>query len=91
MARVKSVYLLNEGELHVNYSLKMNQSGSWKVYDINIDGISLLRNYRSDFRSHIERSGMDSLIEELESLEKLKRETSEKIKEAAEFARSLRQ
>ena len=67
IARVKSVYLLNEGELHVNYSLKMNQSGNWKVYDINIDGISLLRNYRSDFRSHIEREGMNSLIEELES------------------------
>ena len=31
-----------------------------------------------------------ALIEELESIEKLKRETSEKIKEAAEFARSLR-
>tara|TARA_Y100000748_G_scaffold299985_1_gene297733 strand:+ start:1367 stop:1957 length:591 start_codon:yes stop_codon:yes gene_type:complete len=67
VARVKSVYLLNEGELQVSYSLKMNQSGSWKVYDINIDGISLLRNYRSDFRSHIERNSMDSLIEELES------------------------
>lgn len=67
VARVKSVYLLNEGELHVSYSLKMNQSDGWKVYDINIDGISLLRNYRSDFRSHIERKGMDSLIEELES------------------------
>lgn len=67
VARVKSVYLLNEGELHVSYSLKMNQSGSWKVYDINIDGISLLRNYRSDFRSHIDRKGMDSLIQDLES------------------------
>ena len=39
IARVKSVYLLREGELNVNYSLKMNRSGSWKVYDINIDGI----------------------------------------------------
>ena len=67
VARVKSVYLLKEGELHVNYSLKMNQSGSWKVYDINIDGISLLRNYRSDFKSHIEREGIRSLINELQS------------------------
>jgi phospholipid transport system substrate-binding protein len=66
IARVKSVYLLNEGELSVNYSLKLNKSSGWKVYDINIDGISLIKNYRSDFKSHIERDGIDSLIEELE-------------------------
>ena len=66
VARVKSVYLLNEGELSVNYSLKLNKSAEWKVYDINIDGISLIKNYRSDFKSHIERDGIDSLIEELE-------------------------
>ena len=66
IARVKSVYLLNEGELNVNYSLKLNESAKWKVYDINIDGISLIKNYRSDFKSHIERDGIDSLIEELE-------------------------
>ena len=67
VARVKSVYILNEGELSVNYSLKLNKSGEWKVYDINIDGISLIKNYRSDFKSHIERDGIDSLIEELEA------------------------
>ena len=67
IARVKSVYLLNEGELSVNYSLKLNKSAEWKVYDININGISLIKNYRSDFKSHIERDGIDSLIEELEA------------------------
>ena len=69
VARVKSVYLLNEGELSVNYSLKLNKSAEWKVYDINIDGISLIKNYRSDFKSHIERDGIDSLIKELEAKE----------------------
>ena len=67
IARVKSVYFLREGELNVNYSLKMNKLGNWKVYDINIDGISLLKNYKSDFKSHIQRNGMNSLIEELEA------------------------
>ena len=66
LAKVKSVYLLSEGALNVNYSLRLDQSGIWKVYDINIDGISLLRNYRSDFRSHIERHSIDSLITELQ-------------------------
>ena len=67
VARVKSVYLLNEWELSVNYSLKLNKSAEWKVYDISIDGISIIKNYRSDFKSHIERDGIDSLIEELEA------------------------
>ena len=66
LAKVKSVYLLSEGALNVNYSLRLDQSGIWKVYDINIDGISLLKNYRSDFRSHIERHSIDSLITELQ-------------------------
>jgi len=67
VAKVKSIYLLSEGELPVNYRLKLNDAKEWKVFDIIIDGVSLLRNYRSDFRDHIERDGIDSLISELET------------------------
>ena len=38
-----------------------------KVFDISIDGISLLRNYRSDFQNHIEVYGINALIEDLEN------------------------
>ena len=68
-AKVKSVYLLSEGELPVNYRLILNNSKEWKVFDIIIDGVSLLKNYRSDFRAHINSHGIDSLIEELSSKE----------------------
>ena len=66
VAKVKSTYLLSEGEISVNYSLKMNKDSQWKVYDITIDGISLLKNYRADFRNHIMQKGITSLISELE-------------------------
>ncbi|MBT3548664.1 MAG: ABC transporter substrate-binding protein [Gammaproteobacteria bacterium] len=66
VARVQSKYLLSEGEISVNYSLKLNKDDQWKVYDINIDGISLLKNYRADFRNHIEQQGIVSLINVLE-------------------------
>ncbi len=66
VAKVKSVYLLSEGELPVNYRLKLNDA-KWRVFDIIIDGVSLLKNYRSDFRDHIERDGIDSLISELKA------------------------
>ncbi len=67
LAKVKSVYLLNEGEIGVNYRLKLNSEDLWKVFDVSFDGISLLKNYRSDFRNHITNHGINHLISELES------------------------
>ena len=64
VAKVKSIYLLNEGELPVSYRLKKTNS-KWKVYDIIIDGVSLLRNYRSDFKAHVSKKGISSLINQL--------------------------
>ena len=64
VAKVKSIYLLNEGELPVSYRLKKTDS-KWKVYDIIIDGVSLLRNYRSDFKAHVSKKGISSLINQL--------------------------
>ena len=65
IARVNSVYLLSEGELPVSYRLKFTESNGWKVFDIIIDGISLLKNYRTDFQEHIQNNGINSLIAEL--------------------------
>ena len=67
IAKVKSVYLLPEGEIAVNYRLKLDKASEWRVFDISIDGISLLRNYRSDFQNHIEVYGINALIDNLES------------------------
>lgn len=67
VAKVKSVYLLSEGEIAVNYRLKLYDQSIWKVFDISIDGISLLKNYRSDFQSHIDNNGIDDLIDVLEA------------------------
>ena len=65
IARVNSIYLLSEGELPVSYRLKFTESDGWKVFDIIIDGISLLKNYRTDFQEHIQNNGINSLIAEL--------------------------
>ena len=52
-------------EIPVDYRLV--QSGdSWKVYDVVIDGISLVSNYRSSFSGEIRRSGIDGLIKTLQ-------------------------
>lgn len=48
----------------VNYSLAKGDSG-WKVFDIIIENVSLVTNYRSQFSSEIKQNGIDSLIKKL--------------------------
>jgi len=48
----------------LNYSLKLTGQG-WKVYDISVDDISLVTNYRSSFSRQIRKNGIDGLIKTL--------------------------
>tara|TARA_B100000925_G_C21972428_1_gene458504 strand:+ start:898 stop:1479 length:582 start_codon:yes stop_codon:yes gene_type:complete len=64
LAFVKSKYIMASGDIEVNYRLVRNNEG-WKVYDIIFDGISLMKNYRTDFRQHVNKSGVESLIDNL--------------------------
>ncbi len=50
----------------INYDMYKTAFG-WKVYDVSIDGVSLVINYRSSFASTIRQSGIDGLISTLES------------------------
>jgi phospholipid transport system substrate-binding protein len=51
--------------IQINYSMYLSEDG-WKVYDVSINGVSLVTNYRTSFASIIRRDGMDSLIRQLE-------------------------
>tara|TARA_Y100000389_G_scaffold118957_1_gene116121 strand:- start:2527 stop:3180 length:654 start_codon:yes stop_codon:yes gene_type:complete len=64
IALVKSKYLIATGDIDVDYRLIKNNDG-WRVYDIIFEGISLMKNYRADFRQHVSKNGIDSLIESL--------------------------
>jgi len=48
----------------VNYEMKRNADG-WKVFDIYIEGVSMVMNYRGTFASQIQESGIDGLIKTL--------------------------
>jgi len=44
----------------------MSKSGAqWRVYDVKIDGVSLMANYRENFSSEIRKGGIDGLIRSL--------------------------
>jgi len=50
----------------IDYRLRIKDD-IWKVFDIKIDGISLVTNYRNSFASDIRKVGMDGLIDKLKS------------------------
>lgn len=42
-------------------------AGGWKVYDVIVENLSLVTNYRGSFASEISRSGIDGLIRTIEA------------------------
>jgi phospholipid transport system substrate-binding protein len=50
----------------VDYGVYDTADG-WKIYDVSIEGVSLVNNYRSGFSEEIRRSGLDALIARLDS------------------------
>ena len=41
--------------------------GGWKVYDVKVEGVSLISTYRDDFAAHVRESGIDGLLKTLGS------------------------
>jgi phospholipid transport system substrate-binding protein len=50
----------------VNYSLRATPQG-WKAWDVTIEGISYVKNYRTDFGSQAEKEGLEAVIKRLET------------------------
>jgi phospholipid transport system substrate-binding protein len=48
----------------IDYSMYKTAFG-WKVYDLSIDGVSLVTNYRASFANTIRQQGIDGLIKTL--------------------------
>lgn len=56
----------NGDAVSINYRLYLN-NGAWKVYDISVEGVSLVTNFRTSFATEIKQSGLDTLIQRLEA------------------------
>lgn len=66
-ATVRTFVILDNGRrIPVNYDLRLSDVG-WRLYDIAIDGISYVRNLRSQLGAEIEQNGLDSVIARLEA------------------------
>jgi len=53
----------------IDYRMERKDDG-WKVYDVIVENLSLVTNYRSTFASEISRGGIDGLIKSLQTKNK---------------------
>lgn len=50
-------------DIALDYRIYRNKDGFWKVVDVNVEGIWMVENYRSQFSSILNQQGVDGLIQ----------------------------
>lgn len=63
---ISSVVSLPDNKINLSYRLARLESG-WQVYDLLVEGVSIVSNYRKQFDSHFLKKGGDELIDQLEA------------------------
>ncbi|WP_040404824.1 phospholipid-binding protein MlaC [Ectothiorhodospira sp. PHS-1] len=68
MASVATEIVMGQGRsnIPVIYSLRP-VDGEWKIFDLTVEGLSFVTNFRTNFGAEVERHGLDALIERLEA------------------------
>ncbi len=66
VATVRSTVRRDNGsQIPVNYSLRKTEQG-WKAYDVQIEGVSYVKSFRTDFGAEIQQKGLEAVIQRLE-------------------------
>ena len=63
---ITSVLTLPDNTINLAYRLARLESG-WQVYDLLVEGVSIVSNYRKQFDAHFLKEGGDELIDQLEA------------------------
>ncbi|MCU7802000.1 MAG: ABC transporter substrate-binding protein [Candidatus Thiodiazotropha sp. (ex Lucinoma annulata)] len=64
LANVQTFIIAANKELAVSYKMRY-RNDDWYAYDVAVDGVSLVSNYRTSFRNLVKSKGMDGLLAEL--------------------------
>jgi phospholipid transport system substrate-binding protein len=65
---VRTQVVLDDGKtVAVDYAFRKSRDGSWKAYDVIIEGISYVTNYRNQVDAEIRKVGIDQLTTNLET------------------------
>lgn len=63
-AEVRTKAISGKAEIPLDYRL-LKREGDWQVYDVVVDGVSLVSNYRGQFAKIIRSSGYEDLVKQL--------------------------
>ena len=63
-AEVETNIITASAEIPINYRLRLKK-GEWSVYDVVIEGISMVKNYRSQFQQILSKKSPEELLEML--------------------------
>ncbi len=64
LAIVKTFIISDQNKIPVDYSLK-KIDGHWRVYDVKVEGVSLIKNYRTQFNDILRKEKPAQLIDRL--------------------------
>lgn len=63
---VRTEMALDDGSVaQVDYSLRLTKKHGWLIYDVNIEGLSYVQNYRKQYDLEISARGLDAVIARL--------------------------
>jgi phospholipid transport system substrate-binding protein len=62
---IQSEILTQSKSVPLNYRMISNNKGEWKVYDVVVEGVSLVMNYRSQFREILSSKPPENLLKTL--------------------------
>ncbi len=65
-AQINTVVVSDTIEIPIDYRMYAAEDGQWRVYDMVVEGVSLVANYRSQFSRMLESDSFESLIRQLE-------------------------
>jgi len=74
--QVNTKVVTSSNEIPINYRL-MIKNGKWKVYDVLIEGVSMVKNYRSQFNQILRRKKPEYLLQQLR--EKIAKQNKQKM------------
>jgi phospholipid transport system substrate-binding protein len=63
-AKVDTHIILNDKEVPLDYMLRL-RNDQWRVYDVIVEGVSLVKNYRSQFSSILSKNPPSVLLEQV--------------------------
>ena len=66
IAKVKTKLIRKNGDVPIDYSMRL-RNGTWKIYDVFVEGVSLVQNYQTQIKGILSKESPAQLIDQLKA------------------------